>query len=120
MGNLFLVLLRSPVVILVLFPFCEYAGSSPHDNICADLTWYEASAEKKSHRKIAHEQSQLAEIKLGQKLKKCGEAAAPGHGRRSVHRRSPPRVDSELDGACLGNVEDLSSSTFLKNVLEQP
>ena len=61
---------------MVIFPFCEYAGSSAHDNICADLTWYEASAEKKPHRKIAPEQSQLAEIKLGQKLKKCGEAAA--------------------------------------------
>ena len=49
-----------------------------------------------------------------------GGSTAPGHGRRSVHRRSPPCVDSEFDGACLGNVEDFSSPTFLKNVLEQP
>ena len=81
LGNLLLVLLRTPVVILVLFPLCEYAGSRAPDNICGDQTWCEASAEKKSHRKIALEQSQLAEIKVGQKLKKCGvpplgEAAA--------------------------------------------
>ena len=66
LGNLLLLLLRSLFIILVLFPFCQYAGSSPYDNICADLTWYEASAEKKSHRKIALEQLQLVEIKLGQ------------------------------------------------------
>ena len=49
-----------------------------------------------------------------------GGSTAPGHGRRSVHRRTPPRAHSEFEGACLGNVEDLSSPTFLKNVLEQP
>ena len=37
LGNLLLVLLRMPVVISVLFSFCEYAGSSAHDDICADL-----------------------------------------------------------------------------------
>ena len=49
-----------------------------------------------------------------------GEAIAPGQGRRSVHRRTPPRAHSEFDEACFCNVEDLSSPTFLKNVLEQP
>ena len=85
LGNLLLVLLRTPVVILVLFPLCEYAGSRAHDNICGDQTWYEASAEKKSHRKIALEQSQLAEIKVGQKLKKCGVP----HLERRQHSTGP-------------------------------
>ena len=85
LGNLLLVLLRTPVVILVLFPLCEYAGSRAHDNICGDQTWCEASAEKKSHRKIALEQSQLAEIKVGQKLKKCGVP----HSERRQHSTGP-------------------------------